>query len=244
MGSSASSSGGCPANARATATRCCSPAGELVRVVVQLRREPREPQDVGQLRANLTAAGARHLQRVGDVVVDGARRQQLEVLEYDTHVAPVVRDALAVDLPKVTPGNADEPLGGLELLDQQAHQRGLARAGGANEEHELLAAHRKRRPLEPHPAGTVELGDPTEFDHRVRPRRRAERRGSLDRGRGSARRSAPAASRCAAVSRSLRAGHRGGTVAPTHPPTWRFPCMQRALQASQPPSDAMRCAAG
>ena len=56
-------------------------AGELVGIVVDLRLEADEAEDLGDLAADLAAAGADHLQRVGDVVVDVAVRKQLEVLE-------------------------------------------------------------------------------------------------------------------------------------------------------------------
>ena len=47
-------------------------AGELVGVAVELGREADEAQHLRHLLADLGAAGADHLQRVGDVVVDGA----------------------------------------------------------------------------------------------------------------------------------------------------------------------------
>ena len=93
VGSSASSSGGWLTNARAIDDALLLAARELVGVVVQLRREAGEAQDVRHLLADLAARAAGDLQRVGDVVVDGAVRQQLEVLEDDADVAAVVRDA-------------------------------------------------------------------------------------------------------------------------------------------------------
>ena len=56
-------------------------AGELVGVVVDLRLEADEADDLRHLAADLGARGADHLQGVGDVVVDRAVGQQLEVLE-------------------------------------------------------------------------------------------------------------------------------------------------------------------
>src|SRR6185503_16474477 len=69
-------------------------AGELVRVVVELGREADQAKRLGYLGADLGAAGTDHLQRVGDVVVDGAVRQQLEVLEDGADVAAKLRDFL------------------------------------------------------------------------------------------------------------------------------------------------------
>ena len=111
------------------------------------------------------AAG--HLQRVGDVVVHRARRQQLEVLEDDADVAAVVGHLLVLDLVQIAARDADAPVGRVELLDQQAHDRRLARARRADEEDHLLAAHRERRALQADAAGAVELRHTAELDDRV-----------------------------------------------------------------------------
>ena len=145
-------------------------AGELVGIVVQLGREAGEAQDVGHLLAHLAARPAGHLQRVGDVVVDRPVRQQLEVLEDDAEVAAVVRDLLARDLGQVAPGDRDRAVARLDLLDQQAHDRRLARAGRADEEDELAGVDRERRVLEPHVAAGVLLRDRAQVDDRARHR--------------------------------------------------------------------------
>ena len=142
-------------------------AGELVGEVVQLRRQAGEAQDVGHLGPDLLARAAGDLQRVGDVVVHRAVGQQLEVLEDDAEVAPEVRHLLARDLRQVAPGDADRSRGRLELLDEQAHDRRLARSGRADEEDELPAADRERRVVEAH-AVVVALADAAELDHRRR----------------------------------------------------------------------------
>ena len=66
-------------------------AGELVGIGVELGREADEAQDLGHLAPDLRARLADHLKAVGDVVVDGAVRQQLVVLEDDADVAPQLR---------------------------------------------------------------------------------------------------------------------------------------------------------
>ena len=129
VGSSASSSGGWLTNARATETRCCSPPESWSGIVVQLGREAGQAQDVRHLVADLAPPAAGDLQRVGDVLVDRAVRQQLVVLEDHAEVAPVVRDAAARDLRQVAAGDADLARGRLGLLDQQPHRRRLAGAG-------------------------------------------------------------------------------------------------------------------
>src|SRR5205085_3165889 len=85
-------------------------AGELVGVVVKLRREPGQAEDVGHLLADFLARATRDLERVRDVVVDGSARQQLEVLEDDPEVAPVERDPLAGDRAEIVAGDANRSL--------------------------------------------------------------------------------------------------------------------------------------
>ena len=55
--------------------------GELIGVVVDLGAEADHAEDLRDLAADLAARAAGHLERVGDVVVDGPVREQLEVLE-------------------------------------------------------------------------------------------------------------------------------------------------------------------
>jgi hypothetical protein len=91
VGSSASRSGGWLTNGAGDRDALLLAARELVGVGVQLRGQPRQAQDVGDLRADVLARVARDLQRVGDVVVHGAVGQELEVLEHHAEVAAVVR---------------------------------------------------------------------------------------------------------------------------------------------------------
>ena len=143
-------------------------ARQLVGVVVQLRREAGQAQDVGHLLAHLAARAAGHLERVRDVVVDRPVRQQLEVLEDDAEVAAVVRDLLAADLRQVAPRDRDRAVRRLDLLDQQPHDRRLAGAGRADEEHELARVDRERRVLQAHVAARVLLRDAAEVDDGTR----------------------------------------------------------------------------
>src|ERR671921_775861 len=61
-------------------------------------------------------------------------------------------------------GDADRAGGRLTLLDEQAHDRRLARPGGADDEDELAAAHAERRPVEPDVACRVVHADVAELD--------------------------------------------------------------------------------
>ena len=165
VGSSASSSGGWLTNARAIETRCCSPPESWSGKWWSLVDRPVRRRMSGHLGADLLARAAGDLQRVGDVVVHRAVGQQLEVLEDDAEVAAVVRHLLARDLGQVAAGDADRPGGRLELLDQQAHDRRLARARRADEEDELAAPDGERGVVETHPV-VVALADAAKLDDR------------------------------------------------------------------------------
>src|SRR5215207_1781561 len=67
------------------------------------------------------------------------------------------------------PGIVDEdgPGGGLHLLQYQANYRRLARATGADEEHELTRVYLEVYPLESYGVVTVNLGDVVESDHNL-----------------------------------------------------------------------------
>ena len=73
-------------------------ARQLVGIVVSLVERPTRRRISGTFALMLGARLADHLQAVGDVVVDGAVRQQLVVLEDDADVAPQLGDLLARQL--------------------------------------------------------------------------------------------------------------------------------------------------
>ena len=115
-------------------------AGELVGVVVDLRLQADEAQDLRHLAADLRARLADHLERVCDVVVDGAVRQQLEVLEDGADPAPQVRRPIVRHLVDVLAGDPDDSRGGLDVADQQLDQGRLAASRRTDDERELAAA--------------------------------------------------------------------------------------------------------
>jgi hypothetical protein len=141
-------------------------ARQLVREVVELGREADEPQDVRHLAADLLAVLAEHLQRVGDVVVDRAVRQELVVLEHDADVAAQVGDAAARDLAQRAAGDRDLALARLELFLEQADAGRLPAARRADQEHELAAADAHRGLVDRDGAAVVDLGDIAELHHR------------------------------------------------------------------------------
>ena len=165
-------------------------ARELVGVVVDLRLQADQPEDLGHLAADLRARLADHLQRVGDVVVHGAVREQLEVLEHGPDPAPQVGRAVGGHRVDVLAGDLDGAGGGLDLADQHLDQRRLAAAGRAGDEGELAATDLEREVLERDVAAGIDDGRVVDADDR-----RAG--GRLARGRAAGGRR-----RCSPVSRS------------------------------------------
>ncbi|BFO14685.1 hypothetical protein SHKM778_10730 [Streptomyces sp. KM77-8] len=116
-------------------------AGELGGSALFQARQPDLGDDLGGPLAAFRPAHALDLQAVGDVVEDGAVRQQAEVLE--DHRGPVPAqgaqpgpvhgaDVLAVD---------DDGAGGrLDQPGETAHQCGLAGAGQAHDDEDLALA--------------------------------------------------------------------------------------------------------
>jgi len=162
LGSSASSSGG------GLKQRGALTAGELVRVAVDLGREADETQRLRHLLADLGPAGADHLQRIGDVVVDGAVGQQLEVLKDGADVAPQQRDLLVRQAADVASRDPHLALGRVELADQQLDQGRLAAARRTDQEDELAAPNRQRDSFQGKVATRIDLGDVVELDDRRR----------------------------------------------------------------------------
>ena len=119
-------------------------ARELVGKRRALVREADEPEHLGHLLADRVAALALHLERVGDVVVRVAVRQELEVLEHALDVAAQHRHLRARQPPEVAPADDDAPARRLDLLEQQLDDRRLARARGADDEHEVALVDHER----------------------------------------------------------------------------------------------------
>jgi hypothetical protein len=140
-------------------------ARQLVGEAVELQRQSGQGQDVGHLGADLLAMRAGDLERIGDVVVDRAVGQQLEVLEDDAEVAAVVRHLFAVDLAQVASSDTDRPARRLEFLEEQPHDGRFARPGLPDEEHKFAPRHGERDVVQPDIARFVGLVDPAELDY-------------------------------------------------------------------------------
>ena len=80
---------------------------------------------------------AHDLERIGHVLVDGLVGQQLEVLEDAADVAPQQRHLGVPQRLQVATRDQDAALRRLELLEDELHERRLARPGGSDQEDEL-----------------------------------------------------------------------------------------------------------
>src|SRR3954471_24144651 len=140
-------------------------AGELVGVVVELGAQADQAQDVRHLAADHLPVLPDHLERVGDVRVDGAVGEQLVVLEDDAEVAAQPRDLAARHVGQRVAGDQDVALGRLELLHQKADAGRLAAARGPDEEHELAAADLHAHALQADVPPGIDLGEVIELDY-------------------------------------------------------------------------------
>ena len=104
-------------------------------------------------------------QGVHDVLEGGLVGEQLEVLEHAADVAPQIGDLPTAQGGQVAPAHADAAPVGLELLDEQTDEGGLARAGRPHEEDELALLDVEAHLLQPDGARRVDLRYVFELDH-------------------------------------------------------------------------------
>ena len=142
-------------------------AGQLVRVVAFLAGQTDRLQHLRHQGANRGAAGADHLQREGHVLPDRLVVEQLVVLEHEADRPPVLRHLTVGQTAQVVAGHADLAVRRLLLAQEQAQQRGLARARCTHQKHEVAAFHVQRDVVE---RGTrapgVDLADMIKRDER------------------------------------------------------------------------------
>ena len=137
MGSSASRISGRLTNARAMATRCCSPPESSCGNRCSLPARPTSSSTSGTACA-IACRGLPITSRAKATFSnDGLVRQQAEVLEDHADRAAQVRDLPAGQPGDVLAGDEDRAPGGALLLEHQPQERRLARAGRADEEDEL-----------------------------------------------------------------------------------------------------------
>src|SRR5699024_3056916 len=111
-------------------------AGELLRVAPALIRQPHEPQQLGDARLAFGLRHALQLQRVGDVAGHGAGGEQVELLEDHADVGAQRAHLRFLQRDDVLPIEQDLAAGRLVQAVDLAHQRGLARAGVADDAHD------------------------------------------------------------------------------------------------------------
>src|SRR5262249_24084820 len=99
-------------------------------------------------RADEARGQPHHLERDRDVVINGPIGDQLEVLEYDAHVAAQRRDAVLRQPRDVSAEEEDAPV--VELLGavDETEERALPGARRAGDEHELAAFDGERHPTQ------------------------------------------------------------------------------------------------
>ena len=131
---------------------------QLVGIVVELRRQADHPQDLGNLRLDVGARLPDHLQAVRDVVVDGAVREQLEVLEHHADVPPQLGGLLARQRTDVATRDQHLAAGGLDLTQQEPDESALSAAGRAHQEGELAALDRHGGSVEADVAARIDNG--------------------------------------------------------------------------------------
>src|SRR5262249_4665707 len=133
-GSSSSSTFGSVARQRASATRCCWPPESCRGLRVANSLMWTSARHLGDARSNALARPFVRLEAVGDVLGDRHVREQCGGLEYDAGAAPAWR--------QMVDGFAVEQHAAAALADEagdDAQQRGLAAAGGAEQRDELAS---------------------------------------------------------------------------------------------------------
>ena len=138
--------------------------GELTGVLLELAGEAHGLQRLGAPAADLPAGLAQHSQREGDVLVDGQPRKELEVLEDEADLAPVVRQVPPLHPAQLLAVDEDLAAGWLLLPDQEPDEARLAGTRRADQEEEVTFRHREGDVPEGLGAVRVPLPDVLEAD--------------------------------------------------------------------------------
>ncbi|MCY1417818.1 hypothetical protein D9M71_333600 [compost metagenome] len=145
------------------------PAGKLRRVLARVLDEADAVEQLGDAGVDLAGAVvAGQAQRHGDVVGDGLRGQQVEVLEDHSDALAEAAQAVGVEGGDVFAVDDDAPAAGLFEAVDQAQQGALAGAGMADQAEHLaiLDAQASRLQGRNIAAGdAIGLVDVVEFDH-------------------------------------------------------------------------------
>ena len=117
------------------------PAGELGRIGVGTGFQPDQGQQFADPALDLVLAPARQFQREGDVGGDGARGQQVEVLEDHADLAASLSQIPLAEGDQVLAIDDDLPLGGALQQVDAADEGTLAGTGGTDHPEDLALGH-------------------------------------------------------------------------------------------------------
>ena len=166
VGSSAMTMRGSWTSARAIAVRCCSPPESWLGYCWAWAVRPTSLRTPLHGRTDPPAGRASHLEGEGDVLADGLRRQELEVLEDDADLAPHHGHLPARQAGKVVAVEDHVAHRGQLVPDQELHQGRLAGAGCADEEDEVALRDDEVDVLQGVAAVRIGLGHVVEHEHR------------------------------------------------------------------------------
>src|SRR5207253_2836716 len=113
-------------------------ARKLVGVFALFSFETHDAEHFLDLRLEMAQRALGHAQREGHILEDGQVGQQLEILEDHADLPPEVRQVAPLEPAQVLPLDVDAAGGRFLLADQEAHERGLPGAAGADEKDEIL----------------------------------------------------------------------------------------------------------
>src|SRR2546430_2534977 len=113
-------------------------ARKLVGVFGLFSFETHDAEHLLDLRLEMAQRALGHAQREGHVLEDGQVGQQLEILEDHADLPPEVRQVAPLEPAQILPLDVDAAGGRFLLADQEAHERGLPGAAGADEKDEVL----------------------------------------------------------------------------------------------------------
>src|SRR5206468_10653502 len=142
---------------------------ELRGVGLRAGREADDAERVEDALGDLALGRPQHAEDEGDVLVDGADREELRVLEDDADRAPERGHVAVLERPEVVSEHLDVAVGGQIITVEEPQQRRLARPGGSGEDDELPLVDAKgdvaqRRDL--HGPDRIDLRDAVKLNHR------------------------------------------------------------------------------
>ena len=116
-------------------------AGEELRVDIGLILQMHQLQHVAHPLFDLFAADVGHMHGKGDVLIHRHTGDEAEILEDNAHLAAQVGDLAAAHPGHVPAVHKHLALAGHFLAENELEQGGFARAGVAQQEHELAVVH-------------------------------------------------------------------------------------------------------